>query len=161
MQIVKNSVVSFDYTLKDPDGNLIDSSEGNEPLSYIQGLGHIIPGLERAMDGKQSGDQFQITIPPEDAYGQYDEELVQTIPKKHFEQNVEIVPGMQFTAEREGQHYTITVIEVQKEDIIVDGNHPLAGIELNFDVNIKEVREATSEELSHGHVHGPGGHHHH
>ncbi|MCB1144893.1 MAG: peptidylprolyl isomerase [Leptospiraceae bacterium] len=161
MQIANNSVVSFDYTLKDPEGNLIDSSEGGEPLAYIQGLGHIIPGLEAVMEGKKVGDQFDVTIPPEKAYGTYNEELVQTIPKAHFEEGVNIVPGMQFSAEREGQYYTITVLEVQNENVVVDGNHPLAGMELSFNVNIKEVRAATEEELSHGHVHGPNGHHHH
>jgi FKBP-type peptidyl-prolyl cis-trans isomerase SlyD len=161
MQIANNLVVSFDYTLKDPEGNLIDSSDKGQPLSYIQGLGQIIPRLESAMLGKQTGDKFQITISPLEAYGEYNDELVQKIPKDQFEAGVNIVPGMQFSAEREGEHYTITVLEVEEENVVIDGNHPLAGIELNFDVSITEVRDATAEEISHGHVHGPNGHHHH
>ncbi len=160
MKIIKNSVVNFDYKLTDTEGNLLDSSEG-EPFAYIQGLGHIIPGLEAAMEGKSAGESFQITIEPEKAYGVYQEELIATIPKDQFDGSVEIQPGMQFNAERDGQYYTITVVEVQGDNIVVDGNHPLAGVTLNFDINIQSVREATKEELSHGHVHGPGGHHHH
>jgi FKBP-type peptidyl-prolyl cis-trans isomerase SlyD len=160
MKITKNSVVNFDYKLTDTEGNLLDSSEG-EPFAYIQGLGHIIPGLEAAMEGKSAGESFQITIEPEKAYGVYQEELIATIPKDQFDGSIDIQPGMQFNAERDGQYYTITVVEVKGDDIVVDGNHPLAGVTLNFDVNIQSVREATKEELLHGHVHGPGEHHHH
>ncbi|MCB1179410.1 MAG: peptidylprolyl isomerase [Leptospiraceae bacterium] len=159
MKISKNSVVNFDYKLTDTEGNLLDSSDG-QPFAYIQGMGQIIRGLEEAMEGKGSGEEFNITIQPENAYGTYNEELVASIPKSQFDTSMDIQPGMQFNAEREGQYYTITVVEVQEEEVVVDGNHPLAGVVLNFDVKITDVRDATKEELEHGHVHGPGGHHH-
>ena len=158
MIIENNKVVSIDYTLTLDDGEILDSSAGKDPLSYIHGLGHIIPGLENALLGKKSGEAFMVSINPEDAYGVYNEELVQKIPRTYFESGVEIVPGMQFSSE--GKEGFVTVIEVEKENIVVDGNHPLAGQKLTFDIKITNVREASSEELSHGHVHGPGGHHH-
>ena len=158
MIIENNKVVSIDYTLTLDDGEILDSSAGKDPLSYIHGLGHIIPGLENALLGKKSGEAFMVSINPEDAYGVYNEELVQKIPRTYFESGVEIVPGMQFSSG--GKEGFVTVIEVEKENIVVDGNHPLAGQKLTFDIKITNVREASSEELSHGHVHGPGGHHH-
>ncbi|MCB1189351.1 MAG: peptidylprolyl isomerase [Leptospiraceae bacterium] len=160
MKIENNSVVSFEYTLKDSEGNLIDSSEG-ESLSYIQGTGNIIIGLENEMQGRQSGDQFKVSIPAKDGYGEYKEELVQKVPKQYFDENLTIAPGMQFQTQNDGQLQILTVLEVENENVIMDGNHPLAGFDLNFDVKITEVRSATEEELEHGHVHGPGGHHHH
>jgi FKBP-type peptidyl-prolyl cis-trans isomerase SlyD len=160
MKIAQNSVVTFDYTLTDSEGNILDTSEGHDSFAYIQGQGQIIPGLESAMEGRSSGDSFEITIQPENAYGQYNEDLVAAIPRDQFDSSLEIKPGMQFNAEREGQMYTLTVVEVENDKVIVDGNHPLAGYVLNFKVAVKGVRDATPEELDHGHVHGPGGHHH-
>lgn len=158
MKIAKNKVVSFDYTLTLEDGEVLDSSDGRDPLSYIQGLGNIISGLEAAMEGRESGDVFKISIPPEDAYGIYNDELVQSVPRSMFDSGLEIVPGMEFS--NEDNNAIFRVIEIQKEHVVLDGNHPLAGEKLTFDIKITNVREASSEELSHGHVHGPGGHHH-
>lgn len=158
MNIEKNKVVSIDYTLTLDDGKVLDSSSGKEPLIFIQGLGHIIPGLESALDGRKSGDAFQVKIEPVNAYGDYNDQLVQSIPRSYFESGVEITPGMQFSSE-ENDGY-VTVIEVHNDKIVVDGNHPLAGLVLNFDIRVTDVRDAKKEELEHGHVHGPGGHHH-
>lgn len=158
MNIEKNKVVSFDYTLTLEDGQVLDSSDGRDPLSYIQGLGHIISGLENAMEGKKSGDAFKISIPPEDAYGIYNKELLQAVPISSFDSSLQIVPGMEFS--NDDNNAIFRVIEVQKDHVVLDGNHPLAGELLTFDIKITNVREASQDELSHGHVHGPGGHHH-
>lgn len=160
MKVRNNTVVTFDYTLRDDKGNLLDSSLGGESFAYLHGHGQIIPGLESAMHGREKGDQFEVVIQPEDAYGDYDEDLVAAIPKEQFDPSIEILPGMQFNAERNGKYYTLTVVEVQDNHIIVDGNHPLAGVVLYFKIDVKDVREATQEELEHGHAHGIGGHHH-
>ena len=159
MIIEKNKVVSIDYTLTLEDGKILDSSDGREPLTFIHGLGHIIPGLENALEGKITGDAFAVKIEPESAYGEYKDDLVQSIPRTYFEPGVEITPGMQFSSE-ESDGY-VTVIEVHNDKIVVDGNHPLAGLVLNFDVKVTSIRNASDEELEHGHVHGEGCHHHH
>lgn len=159
MQIAKNKVVSIDYKLTDKSGKVLDSSEGGEPLAYIHGAKNIIPGLEAALDGKRSGDKISVTIEPKDAYGERDEEQMATIPRDKF--NVkEIQPGMQFQAQTTHGTRILTVVSVDKDHVKVDGNHPLAGVTLVFDVTVKEVRDATQDELAHGHVHGAGGHHH-
>jgi len=160
MVITRNSVVTFDYTLTDSDGNVLDTSKGHNPFSYIQGHGHIIPGLEKAMEGKKKGDNFQVVVQPEEGYGHYDESLVASIPRSQFDSELEIEPGMQFHAERNGNYYTLTVTGVEEDIVFVDANHPLAGFELHFEVNIRDVRDATSEEIANGHVHGENGHHH-
>ena len=159
MQISKDKVVTMEYTLTDPEGTTIDTSRGREPLAYIQGAGGIIPGLEAALEGRSSGEQLQVTIAPEDAYGDRDEQLLQVVPRDRFDvQDVEV--GMQFHAQSEQGTHVVTVISVTDEEVTVDANHPLAGVTLNFDVEVMDVREASEEELAHGHVHGPGGHHH-
>jgi FKBP-type peptidyl-prolyl cis-trans isomerase SlyD len=160
MQIAKNTVVSIDYTLTDDSGEVIDSSKGQEPLAYLHGAGNIIPGLEEALEGKQAGEQVKVAVPPEKGYGLRNESMTQQVPRNMFDTEQEIKPGMRFHAESEHGTHTVTVTAVDKENVTVDGNHPLAGKVLNFDVNIVEVRAATDEELSHGHVHGPHGHHH-
>jgi len=154
MQISKNKVVAIDYTLTDNDGNLLDSSANREPLQYVQGAGNIIPGLERALEGQESGNQVNVTVEPDEGYGQRDENLKQQVPRNLFEGVDTLEPGMQFQAQTEGGVQIITVAEVGDEQVLVDANHPLAGVTLNFDVNVVEVREATDEELEHGHVHG-------
>ncbi len=160
MQVAKNKVVSIDYKLTDKSGQLLDSSEGGDPLAYIHGAGNIIPGLETALAGKKSGDKISVTIPPKDAYGERDEEQTATIPRDKF--NVkDVKAGMQFRAQTEQGTRVLTVVTVDKDNVKVDGNHPLAGVTLVFDVTVKDVREATQDELAHGHVHGPGVHHHH
>lgn len=154
MQISKNKVVAIDYTLTDDDGNTLDTSANREPLKYIQGAGNIIPGLERALEGEESGAQVNVTVQPDEGYGQRDENLKQQVPRNLFEGVDTLEPGMQFQAQTEGGVQIITVAEVGDEQVLVDANHPLAGVTLNFDVNVVEVRDATEEELEHGHVHG-------
>lgn len=160
MQIAKNTVVSIDYTLTDDSGEVLDSSKGQEPLAYLHGAGNIIPGLEEALEGKQAGEQVKVAVPPEKGYGLRNESMTQQVPRNMFDTQQEIKPGMRFHAESEHGTHTVTVTAVDSENVTVDGNHPLAGKVLNFDVNIVQVRAATDEELSHGHVHGPHGHHH-
>ena len=161
MQIAENTVVTIDYTLKDDEGNVIDSSEGKEGLVYLHGAQNIIPGLENALAGKSVGDSLNISIPPEEGYGEHDEGKIQPVDKAMFEGAGEITVGMDYHAQGpNGETITITVVDITDEHIVVDGNHPLAGKNLHFDVSVTEVREASAEELDHGHVHGPDGHHH-
>jgi FKBP-type peptidyl-prolyl cis-trans isomerase SlyD len=160
MQIATNTVVTIDYTLKDDDQSVLDTSQGQEPLSYIHGIGNLIPGLEKALAGKSEGDRVQVTIPPDDAYGERDEDLLQAIPRERFERANEIEVGMQFHTQSDEGMQVVTVVGVDGDNITIDGNHPLAGKTLHFDVQIVGVREASAEEISHGHVHGEGGHHH-
>ena len=156
MLIKKNSVVSFHYALSDNDGKLLDSSHGNDPFAYLHGSGMIVRGLEIEMEGKKAGDKFKAVVPPANGYGEFDAQLLQRVPMEKFgEQKVE--EGMQFQG---GEHGVFTVKEVADDQVLLDGNHPLAGVTLNFNVEVTDVREATAEELSHGHVHGAGGHHH-
>jgi len=161
MQIATHKVVSIHYTLTSDEGEILDSSEGQEPLTYLHGLGNIIPGLESALTGHSVGDAFKVSIAPSDGYGERDNEMVQTVPKSAFHGAAEILPGMQFQAESPGGMQLVTVIDVDGDEVILDGNHPMAGLTLNFAVEVTAIRDATREELAHGHVHGPGGHHHH
>jgi len=154
MKIGNNSVVSLQYKLTNNTGEVLDSSEGDEPLVYLHGSDSIIPGLENALTGKSVGEQLQVTIPPEEGYGDFDDTLIQVIPRDAFEGIDEIQPGMQFQAENpEGQLQIVCVKEIADDGITIDANHPLAGQVLNFDVTVELVREATAEELKHGHVH--------
>ena len=160
MQIAKDKVVSIDYTLSDAQGGVIDSSNGQEPLHYLHGGGNIIPGLEKALEGKSVGDAVQVTVAPEEGYGAKDQDLIQDVPRAAFG-GVEVKPGMQFRAEgKNAGSRMVTVVSVQPETVRIDANHPLAGKTLHFDVKVMTVRDATKEELAHGHAHGPGGHHH-
>ncbi|NQD36468.1 peptidylprolyl isomerase [Permianibacter sp. IMCC34836] len=161
MQIADQKVVSIHYTLRDKAGNVLDSSEGNQPLAFIQGRGNIIPGLESAMDGKAVGDKFDAVIPAAEAYGERIEELVQVLPRSMFSGIDDIMVGMQFQATGGTGPVVITVTDIDGDQITVDGNHELAGVELHFAVEVVDVRDASAEELAHGHVHGAGGHHHH
>jgi len=160
MLVSAQKVVFIHYTLTNDDGEVIDSSEGHAPLAYIHGEGNIIPGLENALLGKVAGDRIKVSIPPEAGYGLRDEALIQAVPMEAFHGVDEILPGMQFHTETHDGGQLVTVVEVRGETVILDGNHPMSGQTLNFDVEVTEVREATAEEMSHGHVHGPGGHHH-
>jgi len=161
MQISTNSVVLIDYTLTNDQGNVIDTSSGGEPLAYLQGHQNIISGLESALEGKSAGDRVQVSIAPADGYGERDESLSQAVPRQMFEEADKVTVGMQFhTQTEQGHEQVVTVTAVDAEHVTVDANHPLAGETLNFDVTVVEVREALPEELAHGHVHGPGGHHH-
>lgn len=160
MLVSAQKVVLIHYTLTNDEGEIVDSSEGHEPLAYIHGEGNIIPGLENALLGKSAGDKVKVSIPPEEGYGLRDDALIQGVPREAFHGVDEILPGMQFHTETQDGGQLVTVVDVQGDTVILDGNHPMSGQTLNFDVEITEVRDATAEELSHGHVHGPGGHHH-
>ncbi len=161
MLIEQDKVVLIHYTLTDEAGKVLDSSSGGDPLAYLHGQGNIISGLESALNGKQAGDKLKARIEPADGYGVRDDALVQQVPRRHFG-GADLQPGTQFHAQTsKGHARVVTVTRVVGDMVTVDGNHPLAGEVLNFDVEVVEVREATQEELEHGHVHGPGGHHHH
>lgn len=160
MHIQANAVVSIDYTLKNDAGNVLDQSTPDAPLSYLHGHNNLISGLESALEGKLQGDQVTAVIPPEEAYGVYNASLIEAVPRQMFQGVDNIEPGMQFQAQTAQGVQVVTVTEVNDETVTIDGNHALAGETLHFDVMIKEVREASAEELSHGHAHGPGGHHH-
>lgn len=160
MQIEENKVVKIEYTVKTEEGVLVDTSEGNEPLAYLHGHKNIIPGLENALVGKGTEDELSVTVTPDEAYGERHEQLIKEVPMQAFQGVDKVEPGMQFNAESPQGPQLITVTKVDGETVTVDGNHPLAGVTLNFDVKVVEVRDASEEELSHGHVHGAGGHEH-
>jgi FKBP-type peptidyl-prolyl cis-trans isomerase SlyD len=159
MKIAKHNVVTMHYTLKDGEGQTIDSSEGQEPLVFIQGVGQIIPGLETELEGKVKGDKLQVVIKPEDAYGERSDQMIQNVPKSEFQDAGELAVGMQFQVETDNGPIALTIIEILDEEVVLDGNHPLAGVTLHFDVEIADVRVATEDEISHGHVHGKGCNH--
>ena len=162
MQIGNQSVVSFHFTLKNDKGQVIESSVGQEPLVYLHGVGSIVPGLEEALTGRKVGEKLNVVLPPEKAYGMRDERLVQKIPKKEFTNVQDLKVGMQFQMETQnGGMIILTVSGLEGDQVVVDGNPELAGQTLHFDIEVTEVREATKEEIAHGHAHGPGGHHHH
>lgn len=157
MTVENKKVVSFHYTLKDEDGEQLESSREHQPMSYLHGAGNIIPGLEKAMAGKQAGDAFEVTVEPAEAYGERNPGNVQRISAKHFGDTRRLEPGQLVSLQtREGPIQAV-VVKVGRFNVDVDVNHPLAGKTLTFDVEITEVRDATEEENSHGHVHGPGG----
>ena len=156
MQITKNKVASIHYTLRDNTGAILDTSDGREPLSYLHGAGNLILGMEEGLEGKTTGDKFQLTIAPEKGYGEKDPSMTQKVPRSAFGDQ-EVKTGMKFSTDRGA---VVTVTDVGLDAITVDANHPLAGVELSFAVEVMEVRNATAEEIQHGHVHGPGGHHH-
>ena len=160
MQITKNAVAEIEYELKDDGGEVLDTSRGRDPLAYLHGAGNLIPGLEAELEGKTSGSSFQVRIEPQDAYGVRREELVQAVPRTQFPDEADVQPGMQFQAQSPSGAQVVTVVGVEGDQVTLDANHPLAGVALNFDVTVVAVREATPEELEHGHVHGAGGHAH-
>ena len=160
MNITENAVVHFHYTLTDEEGVQLDSSADDAPLAYIHGHKNIIPGLEQAMEGQTEGDAMKVTVPAADAYGEYQDHLVQQVPREAFQGIDEVNPGMRFEAQTPSGPVSVVVTEANDETVTVDGNHPLAGKDLTFDVKIETVREASEEELAHGHVHGAGGHEH-
>ena len=161
MSIKDNSAVSFHYSRADDEGQQLDSSAGKEPLAYLHGAGNIIPGLENALTGKAVGDSMTVAVSAAEGYGEVQQELIQDVPRTSFQGVEQIEVGMQFEAQTgQGGTVPVTVTAVTDETVTVDGNHPLAGKNLNFDVSIEAVRDATAEELEHGHVHGPGGHEH-
>lgn len=161
MKVEKDRVVAIDYTLSDDNNQVIDSSSGAGPLEYLHGHSNIIPGLERALEGREAGDKITVTVPAGDAYGERDEKLVMNVPLSRFEGVEPLEEGMQFEAHTPEGRRVVTVTGVGGEKVTVDGNHPLAGKDLNFDVTVKSVREAKAGELSHGHVHSPDHEHGH
>lgn len=154
MQVADKCVVSIHYTLTDDEGTELDSSSGQEAFAYLHGSQSIIPGLERALTGRGAGDELQVTIEPGEAYGEINPELIQRVPRDAFAGVTDLQPGMQFQAgQPDGQPLNITVKEVGDEEVTIDANHPLAGRVLHFDVRVEAVREASDEEIEHGHVH--------
>ncbi len=160
MQIGSNKVVTIDYTLTDNEGTVIGTSKSEEPMSYIQGIGKLIPGLESALEGKSTGDTLLVSVAPEEGYGLRNDSLVQAVPRQAFQGIDTIEPGMQFQAQGGAGPMLVTVVEVGDTEVKIDGNHPLAGKSLIFSGVVTGVRAASAEELTHGHVHGEGGHHH-
>lgn len=160
MKAEKDKVVEFHYRLTDDAGELIDSSHESEPLAVLFGRGMIIPGLEQALTGHEAGDRFDVVVPAADAYGERQEGLTQRVPKKYFRDPDQLEPGMTTVLRTENGHRQVTIVKIGSSVIDVDLNHPLAGKTLRFDIEITGVRDATAEELDHGHVHGAGGHHH-
>ncbi|MGI9533553.1 MAG: FKBP-type peptidyl-prolyl cis-trans isomerase [Thermodesulfobacteriota bacterium] len=157
MDIADKSVVTIHFNLTDDDGKIIDTSEGKEPLVYMHGTKSLIPGLEKELIGKTTGDKMQVTVQPEDGYGNVNLELIQEVPRSAFQGVNDIQPGMQFEAKSpEGHKQLVTIQEVGENNIKVNGNHPLAGKVLHFDISVEDVREATEEEIAHGHAHAPG-----
>ncbi|MDX2499403.1 MAG: peptidylprolyl isomerase [Deltaproteobacteria bacterium] len=160
MNISKGKVVNIHYALNDTAGEVLESSEGQAPLEYLHGHGNIIAGLEKALDGKAAGDKLKAVIPPEDGYGIRDETLVKELPLSSFQGPDEVAVGAQFQAETSQGPRLATVTKMDDKNATVDLNHPLADQTLSFDIDVVDVREATEEELSHGHAHGPEGHDH-
>ena len=160
MQIADRCVASFNYTLTSDSGEVLDSSSGRGPLAYLHGAGNIVPGLEKAMTGKQVGDKFNVDVVPEEGYGAHNPELVQVVPRSAFRGVNDLKPGMQFRADSNRGPMSVVVTQISGDEVTVDGNHPLAGATLHFAIEVTEVRAASDEEITHGHVHGPGGHHH-
>ena len=156
MIVAANKVVKMHYSVLDNNKNTIDNSFDGEPLVFIVGTGYLIPGLENALLGKEAGDTFSVTVEPDQGYGERHDDLMQAVPKSMFE-GMDIEVGMQFRATTDAGDQSVMIIDIQDEEVIVDGNHPLSGITLHFDVEVLEVRDATEEELAHGHVHGEGG----
>jgi FKBP-type peptidyl-prolyl cis-trans isomerase SlyD len=160
MSITRDQVVSIHYTLRDDAGEVIDRSTEGEPLAYLHGRGQLIPGLERELTGRSAGDRLQVKIAPAEGYGEYDRELVQQVPRRALKGIGDVRVGMQLQAQTPEGPRAVTITQLSGDMVTLDGNHPLAGKNLNFDVEVAAVRAATEEELTHGHVHGPGGHHH-
>lgn len=160
MQIAKHKVVSIDYTLMNDAGELLDTSEGAEPLTYLHGEGNLLPGLERALEGKTLGDHLQISLPPAEGYGERIDELRQVVSRDNFSGISDLAIGMEFRLPADEDRFlVVSVVELDEETVTIDGNHQLAGVTLNFDVTIREVRDATDQEIEHGHAHGAGDQH--
>lgn len=160
MTIQDNCVVAIDYTLKDKNGNVLDSSSGKDPLYYLHGKRNIIPGLEKELTGKKQDDELTVVVSPDEGYGHRQDALMTEVSKQELAGVPNLEVGIQLQAQTAQGVQIFTVAAIDGDTVTLDGNHPLAGEELHFSVTVKSVREATQEELDHGHVHGPGGHHH-
>ena len=157
MQVATNKAVTIHYTLTNQEGDVVDSSRDGEPLAYIHGIGALVSGLESELDGKSIGDNVVVTVQPEDGYGHKTPELIQSVPKEAFQFDGDIEVGMRFQAETDHGVELVEVVDVDEATVTVDANHPLAGETLNFDVEIVAIRDATAEEVEHGHIHSEGG----
>jgi FKBP-type peptidyl-prolyl cis-trans isomerase SlyD len=157
MKIEKGMVVTIEYTLKDQQGTVWESSNGDEPWVYLHGFGGIIPGLEPELEGKQVGDQLQVTLSPEQAYGAYEHDLANTIPRSAFSDIENLHEGMRLSAQtNEGETHTVVVTQITEDTVTIDANHPLAGQSVLVDIEVKAIRPATADELNHGHAHVDG-----
>ncbi|GJM04040.1 MAG: peptidyl-prolyl cis-trans isomerase [marine bacterium B5-7] len=160
MQLTKDKVANINYTLKDKDSNVMDESTDGK-FTYLHGAKNLIPALEDALEGKESGDKVNVVVAPENAYGPRDDQKIQRVPRKMFPVDQELAVGMPFSsATPDGTAVNVVITAIEETEVVIDGNHPLAGVELHFDIEVIGVRDATKEELEHGHVHGPGGHQH-
>jgi FKBP-type peptidyl-prolyl cis-trans isomerase SlyD len=160
MQIAERTVASFHYTLTNDAGKVIDTSAGREPLAYLHGAGNIVPGLEKEMVGRQVGDVFNVIVDPEEGYGMPNPMMVQVVPRDTFQGVETLEVGMEFQAQTPQGPMSVAISKIEGDEVTVDGNHPLAGQTLHFAIEVTDVRDASLEELTHGHVHGEGGHHH-
>lgn len=161
MKVEDKKVVAIEYTLKNPSGEVLDSNKGGELLYFIQGEGNIVPGLEKQMAGKSIGDSFEALVKAADGYGEYDDEKIRRIPRAQLKHLKGLREGMALQMRGPEGVEMITVTSISETEVVADGNHPLAGQDLHFQIRVGEIREATKDELAHGHAHGPGGHHHH
>ena len=160
MQIEDKKIVAINYTLTTDDGEVLDKSDDGS-FAYLHGADNIVIGLENALTGKAVGDKFNVKVSPEEGYGDRNDEMVQVVGREMFETDAELEVGTQFHAEGpDGHPIMITVAAIEGDDITIDGNHPLAGVNLNFDIAVVDIKDASAEEIEHGHVHGPDGHHH-
>ena len=160
MKVVKDTVVQFHYILKTDKGDVVEDSNGNDPIAILVGHGNMIKGVEDALLGKEAGEKFSVTVKPEDGYGEYIEDAVQRVPAKHLQGSDKWKPGMVAVINTDQGQRQVTVLKVGKFMITVDTNHPFAGHTLEFDISVVDVRVAEESEISHGHAHGVGGHHH-
>jgi len=160
MKAAPGMVVSMHYTLTDDSGDVLDSSRGGDPFSYLHGHNNIIPGLEKALEGTEAGFKSKVTVAPAEGYGEKNAEAVFEAPREHFPPDMKLEIGARVYADGPNGPITLTVVKLTETGAVLDANHPLAGKTLHFDVEITTVRSATAEELAHGHVHGEGGHHH-
>jgi len=160
MKIEENKVVQIHYTLKDDGGKVLDTSEGQDPLTYMHAEGAIIPGLFKAITGKEVGEKISVVVKPDEGYGDQDDSMVQKVSREAFKEMDDLAVGVKVQAETDHGIQIAVVTNITDEEVTIDLNHPLAGVTLHFDVEVADIREATGEEISHGHVHGPGGHHH-
>ncbi|HJV95275.1 MAG TPA: peptidylprolyl isomerase [Albitalea sp.] len=160
MKAAPGMVVSMHYTLTDDSGDVLDSSRGGDPFSYLHGHNNIIPGLEKALEGTEAGFKSKVTVAPTEGYGEKNPEAIFEAPREHFPPDMKLEIGARVYADGPNGPITLTVIKLTETGAVLDANHPLAGKTLHFDVEITTVRSATTEELAHGHVHGEGGHNH-
>ncbi|MFQ5674104.1 MAG: peptidylprolyl isomerase [Nitrospinales bacterium] len=159
--ITKNKVVTLSYSLKTSDGEEMGQADSQEPFSYLHGSGQIVPGLEKEIAGMKIGDKKEVTVSPEEGYGEEIADLRVSVQRSQFPEEMKLVPGQQFSADVAGTQRVFTIMEVQAEQVLVDGNHPLAGKTLHFSVEILGVRDATQEEMEHGHSHDSNHSHEH